>query len=147
MLGSKEKIAKEAIGINGTKLFKAGSLLVGMYDTAAFKLGILLEESSSNQACANIQPNNDLCNIEWLFNCFQIMRPLFLQSRKGIRQQNLSQSVIKKIKIPLPNIAEQNTFALHIKKQVDTIMKQKECYQESENLFNSLLQKAFRGEL
>ncbi len=39
--GSIEKITEEAIQESAAKLFKAGSMLVGMYDTAAFKMGIL----------------------------------------------------------------------------------------------------------
>ena len=52
--GSIEKITEEAIQESAAKLFKAGSMLVGMYDTAAFKMGILKKLQASNQACACI---------------------------------------------------------------------------------------------
>ena len=54
--GSVEKITKIAVAESSTKMFKKGSMLVGMYDTAALKMGILLEDSAANQACANIEP-------------------------------------------------------------------------------------------
>ncbi|WP_439638129.1 restriction endonuclease subunit S, partial [Spirulina sp.] len=48
---------------------------------------------------------------------------------------------------PCPPIKEQNKFYL-LCKQVISLTKKSENYShESENLFNSLLQKAFRGEL
>tara|TARA_R110002050_G_scaffold200755_2_gene335774 strand:- start:1182 stop:2285 length:1104 start_codon:yes stop_codon:yes gene_type:complete len=61
---------------------------------------------------------------------------------KGIRSKELA-----KIEIPIPPIKTQSDFARHIysideqKKYVD------DNYKKSENLFNSLLQKAFKGEL
>lgn len=57
--GSNEKITKEAIKESSAKLFKANSLFIGLYDTAAFKLGITLKEASANQACANLFPIKD----------------------------------------------------------------------------------------
>ena len=44
---SKEKITALAIEESSAKLFAAGSLLVGMYDTAALKLGIATKQCSS----------------------------------------------------------------------------------------------------
>ena len=78
---SLEKITEEAIEKSSTKLFKAGSMLVGMYDTAAFKMGILKEDSASNQACACITPN-DRINIIWLYYELQLMKEYFLSRKK-----------------------------------------------------------------
>ncbi len=66
---SLEKITEEAIEKSSTKLFKAGSMLVGMYDTAAFKMGILKEDSASNQACACITPMIELILYGYIMNC------------------------------------------------------------------------------
>ena len=114
---SLEKITEEAIEKSSTKLFKAGSMLVGMYDTAAFKMGILKEDSASNQACACITPN-DRINIIWLYYELQLMKEYFLSQRRGVRQKNLNLAMIKGFEIPIANRDKQDEFATFVK-QVD----------------------------
>ena len=54
---------------------------------------------------------------------------------------------IKKIKIPIPPIELQNQFA-SIVQQVESIKSfQSQSKQQIDNLFNTLMQKAFKGEL
>ena len=145
--GSIEKISLEAINNTSAKLFPANSLFVGMYDTAAFKLSITPISASSNQACANITPDTDLINVYWLYYSLQIMRPFFMQRRRGIRQKNLNLGMIKSFIIPLPPLALQNEFATLVE-QVET---QKSLLQQSLAKlalnYKSLMQKCFRGEI
>lgn len=108
--GSVEKITEEAIEKSATKLFKAGSLLIGMYDTAAFKMGILKEDSASNQACACITPNDEV-NIIWLYYELQMMKEYFLSQRRGVRQKNLNLGMIKAFKIPIAERDQQDEFS------------------------------------
>ena len=115
--GSVEKITEEAIEKSATKLFKAGSLLIGMYDTAAFKMGILKEDSASNQACACITPNDEV-NIIWLYYELQMMKEHFLSQRRGVRQKNLNLGMIKAFKIPITKREQQDEFSDFVK-QVD----------------------------
>ena len=115
--GSLEKITTEAINNSTAKLFKAGSMLIGMYDTAAFKMGILKKLSSSNQACACIEPNEKI-NIVWLYYALLLLKNYFLHQRRGVRQKNLNLGMIKSFKIPYVDKKEQNKFADFIK-QVD----------------------------
>ncbi len=95
-----------------------------------------------------IQPHKNLnsCFLMYvLFSSF-FKQQLFNRSTgstvKGVRSKELAQ-----INIPLPPIELQNQFAQHI----ETIEQQKQQAQasleKSEELFNSLLQRAFKGEL
>jgi type I restriction enzyme S subunit len=61
---------------------------------------------------------------------------------KGIRQKEL-----RKVVIPIPPIVLQRKYASFAVSQQKCTDRQKLLFKESENLFNSLLQKAFRGEL
>ncbi|WP_238707185.1 restriction endonuclease subunit S [Microcystis aeruginosa] len=61
---------------------------------------------------------------------------------KGIRQKEL-----RKVVIPIPPIFLQRKYASFAVSQQKCTDRQKLLFKESENLFNSLLQKAFRGEL
>lgn len=66
---------------------------------------------------------------------------------RGVTMPNLNKSIIKRIPIFLPPITLQNQFA-QIVENIDaqkTLVKQ--SLQESEDLFNGLVQKAFGGEL
>lgn len=122
--GSNEKITKEAIKESSAKLFKANSLFIGLYDTAAFKLGITLKEASANQACANLFPIKD--NVIWIYYCLLNMKEYAWNFRKGIRQKNLSVGFIKSFSVPLPPLSLQQQFA----NQVEAIEKQKDLLRE-----------------
>ena len=107
---SVEKITKEALENSSAKLFRKGSLLLGMYDTAAFKMGILTKDSASNQACACITPN-EMVNVVWLYHELQLMKSHFLTQRNGVRQKNLNLGMIRKFEVPLPPLPLQQQFA------------------------------------
>ena len=114
---SNEKITETAIEESSAKLFRKGSLFVGMYDTAAFKMGIATTDCSSNQACANIFPNRDV-NVIWLYYELMEMKEFFLQNRRGVRQKNLSLGMIKGFEIPYAPSNLQNDFAAFVQ-QID----------------------------
>lgn len=136
-----EKITKNALDETSAKLFPKGSLLVGMYDTAAFKLGILKRESSSNQACANVVLFED--NVIWLYYVLMLMKDEALKHRHGARQKNLNVGFIKSFSVPIPPLAIQQEFA----KKIEAIEAQKELIKQSiaecEELFNSRMQYYF----
>jgi type I restriction enzyme, S subunit len=60
---------------------------------------------------------------------------------------NISQGKLLNMDAPIPDIDTQKRFSDLIWKSVNVLMKAQENNKESENLFNSLLQRAFRGEL
>jgi type I restriction enzyme S subunit len=62
-------------------------------------------------------------------------------------QPNLNTTIMKNFEIPVPPIDLQEKFAVVSHYLTDSIQKNSEMFKESENLFNSLLQRAFRGEL
>lgn len=140
--GSVEKITQEAIQESSTKVFYKGSMLIGMYDTAAFKMGILQRDSASNQACANIMPNDDV-DIVWLYYNLMHMKEHFLSNRRGIRQKNLNLGMIKEFEIPIPPIEIQKQFVIFVQQ----VEKQKFIVQQNlyklQELFDSLMQQFF----
>lgn len=86
---SKERISLRAIEESSAKLVPPGSLFVGMYDTAALKMGITTKESSSNQACANLVPNG-IVDLVWLYFAIDQLKPSLLAKRSGCRQKTLA---------------------------------------------------------
>lgn len=139
---SVEHISKTALQESSAKLFNKGTLMIGMYDTAAFKLGILTEDSSSNQACANLNPQNDY-NVVWLYYLFDIMKSIFLQERQGVRQKNLSLSKIKEFEVPNAPIGIQNQFVAFVTQVDKSKTAVQKTLDEAQILFDSLMQKYF----
>lgn len=132
---SVEKITETALNNCSAKICKAGSLFVGMYDTAAFKLGIAKVDSCSNQACANIQLYED--NIIWLYFTLLMMKEEALKNRHGARQKNLNLGYIKNFDIPLPPLPLQQDFATKIEAIEQMKEETKEALQEAETLFQA----------
>ena len=144
---SKEHISELALKESSTKLVPKGSLLLGMYDTAALKSTINTRDLACNQAIAFGVLDEKLINIVYAYSIIQIGREHFRRLQRGARQKNLNLSLIKGIKILYPPIELQNQFAEKIAliEQQKALAKQE--LQESEDLFNCLLQKAFKGAL
>jgi len=139
---SVEHISEMALQQSSAKLFNKGTLMIGMYDTAAFKMGILTESSSSNQACANLNPKQGY-NIVWLYYLFDIMKPIFLQERQGVRQKNLSLSKIKEFEVPFAPFELQEQFVEFVHQVDKSKVAVQKALEEAQLLFDSLMQKYF----
>ena len=139
---SVEHISETALQQSAAKLFNKGTLMIGMYDTAAFKMGILTEDSSSNQACANLNPRQGY-NTVWLYYLFDIMKPIFLQERQGVRQKNLSLSKIKEFEVPFAPFELQEQFAAFVQQTNKSKTFVQKALDEAQILFESLMQEYF----
>lgn len=137
-----EHISETALRESSAKLFGKGTLMIGMYDTAAFKMGILTENASSNQACANLNPKSGY-NVIWLYYLFDIMKPIFLKKRQGVRQKNLSLSKIKGFEVPNASIELQTQFAAFVEQVNKSKVVVQKSLEETQLLFDSLMQKYF----
>lgn len=144
---SKEFISEAAIIETSAKLVESGSILLGMYDTAALKSSINKIPLSCNQAIAFCKLDESKATNLFVYSIIQIAKNHYKRLQRGVRQKNLNLSMIKSIEILNPPITLQNQFA----ERVQAIEQQKAQAQESlakaEDLFNSLLQRAFKGEL
>ena len=139
---SVEHISERALQQSSAKLFNKDTLMIGMYDTAAFKMGILTEDSSSNQACANLNPKQGY-NIVWLYYLFDIMKPIFLQERQGVRQKNLSLSKIKEFEVPFAPFELQEQFAAFVEQTDKLKLAIQQSLDKLELLKKSLMQEYF----
>jgi type I restriction enzyme S subunit len=143
-------ITDEGLVNSNAKLFPKGSLLVGMYDTAALKMSILDREATFNQAIAGVKPNKKI-DLVFILHAINFVKPEILSLRRGVRQKNLSLQKIKDISIIIPDLEEQKKVVLQlasIKKEtqrLETIYRQKIA--ALNELKQSILQKAFTGQL
>jgi type I restriction enzyme S subunit len=74
-------------------------------------------------------------------------RSLVLSEQRGQIQKHLNVGSLSKSFIPFPPLELQKDFSLKLTKIEKIKRKKIQSLQESENLFNSLLQRAFKGEL
>ena len=144
------KITKEGLGNSNAKLFPEGSLLIGMYDTAALKMSILDRDGTFNQAIAGVKPNEKV-DVEFVLHAINAVKPKLLLERRGVRQKNLSLGKIKEIVIPLPILTEQRLVVEGLSKVMAETQRLAAIYERKvellEELKKSLLQRAFNGEL
>jgi len=143
-------ISEEGLKNSNAKLFPRGSLLIGMYDTAALKMSVLDREAAFNQAICGLKPNNNT-DIEYIYYALNVVKPDVLKLRSGVRQQNLNQSKIKNIEITCPELSIQKGMS---EKLGNIFQKQSQLFEIYVNkiscliaLKSSILIQAFSGEL
>lgn len=110
---AKEKITQEGLDNSNAKVFPKGSLLIGMYDTAAFKMSILDRPGAFNQAISAIRPNDEL-DMYFLYLYFSSKRDEYMRHRAGARQQNLTKGYISSLEVPVPPLEEQKEIVAKI---------------------------------
>jgi type I restriction enzyme S subunit len=95
-----------------------------------------------------IRPTDEL-NPIFLYNIISSVsiRRVLENSAKGITMKNLNSGIIENLKIPVPPIKIQTQFAQIVEKTEALKTQYQQSLQELENLYGSLSQKAFKGEL
>lgn len=140
-------------GLEGSnaKLFPKGSLLIGMYDTAALKMSILDRDAAFNQAVAGVRPNEQI-DLIFVHHAINSIREQILGQRRGVRQKNLSLGKIRDIKLNFPSLQEQQRIVRILDDAFDGIAtanaNAEQNLQNARALFESHLQSVFtqRGE-
>ena len=97
-----------------------------------------------------ITTNKEICLPEFLYGYFlfhPIAKQYFERNTKGAIMDGLNQTIIKGLPIPIAPIGLQCQYKEAIQKLNILEVEANNYSDDSENLFNSLLQKAFRGEL
>ncbi|WP_310426109.1 restriction endonuclease subunit S [Chamaesiphon sp. VAR_48_metabat_135_sub] len=98
---------------------------------------------------AHIKPNISKIHPEFLLGLMQSdgIRKQADRQARGVAQKTLNLRELKAFQVFLPPTDLQEKYVSTRKRTEMQLKKQKDALKESENLFNSLLQRAFRGEL
>jgi type I restriction enzyme S subunit len=141
-----EYITEAALNNSSAKLFPTNTLLIAMYGATIGACSILNIEAATNQACAALLPTDE-ANVMYEYFFFSLYKDELIKLGVGGAQPNISAGILKSLDVMYPPLQLQNLFA----ERVALIEKQKQQAETSlvkaEELFNSLLQRAFRGEL
>ncbi|WP_394906085.1 restriction endonuclease subunit S [uncultured Mesonia sp.] len=148
ILDTEEKITQDGLLNSSCKLYEKGSIIIAMYGQGKTRgqVGLLGIDATTNQACAVLQPSSKM-NSTFLYEFLKMSYDTLRNLGRGGNQPNLNSGLIKNFQTINPPINLQNQFAEKIAliEQQKDLAKQE--LQESEDLFQALLQKAFKGEL
>jgi type I restriction enzyme S subunit len=143
-------ITNKGLESSSAKMVPTGAVLVAMYGSIG-KLGIAGIPLATNQAIAFAIPNESLITQKYLFYFLWSQREKLLWSGKGATQQNISQTILKAWKIPLPPLPEQHKIVEiledHLSRLDASIALADAMEKQSAGLRRSLLQAAFTGQL
>lgn len=140
-----EQLRKGKVSLNDVILTTRGT--VG--NVALFDQDIKFKHVRINSGMVLLRPNLKKITPRFLFSLIQmpIIQEQFKQANSGTAQPQLPIINLRRIKIPLPPLSLQQKFA-SIVKEVEAIKEQqKHSKEQIDNIFNALMQKAFKGEL
>jgi len=127
-------------------MFPTNSIIIALYGETRGKTALLKVPCTTNQACAVILPCEKYCSV-YLWQVLKLSYERLRSLGRGSAQANLNVGMIKDFLIPLPSLTLQSDFhdiSLKIMSQLNSL---KQAYQLSDQLVNSLRQRAFKGQL
>ena len=104
-----EKITELGLNNSSTKVFPKNTVLIAMYGATIGKLGILASPAATNQACCALLNENEPFGHAYAFLYMLANRTELVHIGMGAAQQNVSQQVIRRLKIlkPINTVVEQ----------------------------------------
>jgi len=103
---TKIKITKEAIKKSSAKLIPVNCVIVAMYGATAAKVGINKIPLTTNQACCNLDINENEANYRYVFHWLTKEYEKLKSLGEGT-QSNLNAKKVKNFKIPIPPLTIQ----------------------------------------
>ena len=129
LINTEECITEDAVNNSSAKLFPKGTLLMAMYGVNVGKLGISEIEATCNQACCVFTPKQ-IDYKYYLFHYLKSIREYLLSVSFGAAQQNLSQELIKSIRVLFPDEKTNISFV----KEVEPLFKEISIIQQQNQL-------------
>ena len=145
---SQDKITQQAIDESSTALIPRNSLLMVIRSgilKSKLPLAINSVDVTINQDMKAF--NSEIVNTQYLLYFFFAEERNILKKVKGTTADNLNFEDIKNLKIKIPPVELQTKFAQIVEKTEALKAQYQQSLQELGNLYGSLSQKAFKGEL
>ena len=103
IIDTEESITQEAVNSSSAKVLPAKSVAMAMYGVNIGLLAYFDSEMTCNQACCVFSDKRGFSSKHYLYYYLKSIREYLLLISFGAAQQNLSQDLIKKIKITMPS--------------------------------------------
>ena len=114
------KITKEAVKNSSAKWIPKDCVIIAMYGATVGRVGINKIPLTTNQACANIEVNEEIANYKYVYYCL-LNQYEYIKSLGAGSQTNINAQIVKSFKIPLPPLEEQQRIATILDK-FDTLV-------------------------
>jgi type I restriction enzyme, S subunit len=98
---------KAVVAFSTLRVYPRQSLVVAMYGATVGRLGIMTVPSSVNQACCVIYGGSKL-RLKYLFYWLYVHREALLERSVGSGQPNISQEILRAIRIAVPDLPTQD---------------------------------------
>jgi len=102
-------------------VYPKGSFIVALYGATIGKTCITDFEACTNQACCVLSKPYQKINIKFLMNWFFSFRPQLIGMSYGGGQPNISQTLIRSLRVPVPPHVEQDKIVAFIDGQCKAI--------------------------
>lgn len=103
LIDTEEKITEVAVKKSSAKFFPKDSVLMAMYGVNIGMLAYSTMDATCNQACCVFRDKGSINTKHYLFQCLKSIRDYLLLISFGAAQQNLSQDIIKRVRIVMPD--------------------------------------------
>lgn len=115
-------ITQEAVKeFSALHFYPKGSVVVAMYGASIGNTGIIDFETTVNQACCVLIPDNEQISPYFLQLLLKLAKPKFLLESFGGTQPNISQKIVANMLIDVPPLAEQEAIAAYLDKECEKI--------------------------
>jgi len=146
VIASEESLTERGLAESSAKLMPRGTVLVAMYGATVGAVAVLGIEAATNQAICCVQPTKEL-DADYLVHLLRRLSPSLLAKRVGGAQPNLSQDLLRRLRVPVPPLEVQRRFARRIANVAELKVQYDASRTELDGLSASLQHRAFRGEL
>lgn len=141
-----EHISEEALTASSTKLMPPGTVLLAMYGATVGAVGELGIEAATNQAVCCITPSATMSR-EYLIGLLKSMKDELVAKSAGGAQPNISQTIIRDLRVPVPPVSRQAAYAMRVEAVAAATERSRSSLSALDGLFAAVQQRAFRGEL
>lgn len=143
-----KKLTDLAMKTFNLKTYPKDSVVIAMYGATIGKVGLLGIPTSTNQACCVLPPSKR-CLPEYAFYYFISAKQTFIIEASGGGQPNISQDVIRRHKMTLPPVKEQELIIEYLKDKLgpidDSIKHAEERISLLQSYKNSLIYETVTG--
>ena len=137
-------ITEQGLKNSSAKLFPKNTVLVAMYGATAGQVGLLKFESTTNQAICGILPNDRFIP-EFLYQTMLSQKDTMIRLAGGGAQPNISQTIIKTLKIPLPPLEVQEQIVAEIEAEQKIVNANKELMEKMEKKVETKIGEVWGG--
>jgi len=114
------KITEDAVKNSSAKWIPKDCVIIAMYGATVGRVGINKIPLTTNQACANIEVNEEIANYKYVYYCL-LNQYEYIKSLGAGSQTNINAQIVKSLKIPLPPLEEQQRIVAILDK-FDTLV-------------------------